>query len=138
MRAYPKAKIAVAPLLAILLCAAADPSSPEVVLARMSQAQSNLTTLKARLQQVKSYPQLGIEDPQALVGSRVKAFLVSARNQLQEPLPSAAELESFVRPKLEPYKIPVAFEWINEIPRNDLGKPRRHVLREQEARPRDA
>ncbi len=77
---------------------------------------------------------IGIEDPQALVGSRVKAFLVSA----QGPLPSADELESFVRPKLEPYKIPVAFEWIDEIPRNELGKPRRHVLREQEARPRDA
>ena len=47
----------------ILLGAAADPSSPDVVLARMSQAQSSLTTLVAGLTQVKSYPQLGIEDP---------------------------------------------------------------------------
>ena len=50
-------------LLVILLGAAADPSSPDVVLARMSQAQSSLTTLVAGLTQVKSYPQLGIEDP---------------------------------------------------------------------------
>ena len=63
MRVYPSAKIAALPLLAILLGAAADSSSPEVVLARMSQAQSNLTTLVAGLKQVKSYPQLGIEDP---------------------------------------------------------------------------
>ena len=63
MRAYPLAKVAALPLLVFLLGATADPSSPNVVLERMSQAQSNLTTLVARLQQVKSYPQLGIEDP---------------------------------------------------------------------------
>ncbi len=59
MLTHPLAKV----LLVILLGAAADPSSPDVVLARMSQAQSNLTTLVAGLTQVKSYPQLGIEDP---------------------------------------------------------------------------
>ncbi len=56
-------KVAALPFLVILLGAAADPSSPGVVLARMRQAQSNLTTLVAELRQVKSYPQLGIEDP---------------------------------------------------------------------------
>ena len=33
------------------------------------------------------------------------------------------------RTRLEAHKIPVAFEWIDEIPKTDLGKPRRHLLR---------
>ncbi|HJS74286.1 MAG TPA: outer membrane lipoprotein carrier protein LolA, partial [Vicinamibacteria bacterium] len=37
--------------------------SPQRILERMRAAQSNLQSLKARVEQVKSYPQLGIEDP---------------------------------------------------------------------------
>ena len=37
--------------------------SPQRILERMHAAQSNLQSLKARVEQVKSYPQLGIEDP---------------------------------------------------------------------------
>jgi len=68
---------------------------------------------------------VGVPDPHGLVGLRVKAFLVRA----QATPPSAEELEGFVRTRLEPYKIPVAYEWIDEIPKNELGKPRRHLLR---------
>ena len=63
MLAHPLVTVAALPLLVTLLAKAADPPSPDVVLARVSQAQSNLTTLVAGLKQVKSYPQLGIEDP---------------------------------------------------------------------------
>lgn len=38
-------------------------SSPESVLARMRARQSTLSTMKARIEQTKTYPQLGIEDP---------------------------------------------------------------------------
>lgn len=37
--------------------------SPQEILERMRAAQSGLESLKARVEQVKSYPQLGIEDP---------------------------------------------------------------------------
>ncbi len=46
---------------AVLLAFLVD--SPEDVLGRMRLAQKVLETFKARLEQVKSYPQLGIEDP---------------------------------------------------------------------------
>ncbi len=41
-----------------------------------------------------------------------------------------------MRVRLEPHKIPIAYEWIDEIPKNELGKPRRHLLRERDATPR--
>ena len=72
---------------------------------------------------------VGVPDPQGLVGCRVKAFLVRARAQTDPP--SVDEIERFVRVRLEPHKIPVAYEWIDEIPKNELGKPRRHLLRAQ-------
>ena len=51
------------PLAALFFMAAADASSPDAILLRMRDAQQNVETLEARLEQVKSYPQLGIEDP---------------------------------------------------------------------------
>jgi len=55
--------LALLPLLGLLAAAAADAEAPETVLARMRQAQANVRSLVANLEQVKSYPQLGIEDP---------------------------------------------------------------------------
>jgi long-chain acyl-CoA synthetase len=78
---------------------------------------------------------IGVPDPNGLVGSRVKAFLVPTR--AEDDPPRNDELESFVRVRLEPHKIPIAYEWIDEIPKNELGKPRRHLLREQSAAQRD-
>jgi outer membrane lipoprotein-sorting protein len=46
----------------VLTLALLNPS-PEAILERMRAAQAGLESLKARLEQVKSYPQLGIEDP---------------------------------------------------------------------------
>jgi len=50
-------------ILSSILLIALVSDSPEQVLERMRMAQAGLETLKARLEQVKSYPQLGIEDP---------------------------------------------------------------------------
>lgn len=47
------------PLLLVALFA----PSPDQILERMRIAQADLETLKARLEQVKTYPQLGIDDP---------------------------------------------------------------------------
>ncbi len=74
--------------LAALTLAASDPSSPEVVLARMQKAQSSVESLTARLEQVKSYPQLGIEDPPergTFTMARTKRGTTRVRMEIQEP-----------------------------------------------------
>lgn len=50
-------------LLRLLLLVAAPSLADDGVLARMRARQSELVSLRARLEQVKSYPQLGIDDP---------------------------------------------------------------------------
>ncbi len=50
-------------LIAFVLGFAPAVDSPERILERMRVAQAGLESLKARVEQVKSYPQLGIEDP---------------------------------------------------------------------------
>ena len=66
----------------VLLLALLNPS-PEQILERMRKAQAGLETLKARIEQVKSYSQLGIEDPVE------KGFLYFERGkmrlEIQEP-----------------------------------------------------
>ena len=74
--------------LAALTLTAAHPSSPEVVLARMQKAQSSVETLTARLEQVKSYPQLGIVDPPergTFTMARTKRGTTRVRMEIQEP-----------------------------------------------------
>ena len=70
-------------ILSSILLIALVGDSPEQVLERMRMAQADLETLKARLEQVKSYPQLGIEDPVE------KGFLYfepgKMRLEIQEP-----------------------------------------------------
>ena len=71
-----------------LAALALDPTSPEVVLARMRQAQSSVTSLTARLEQTKSYPQLGIEDPPergTFTMARTKGGTTRVRMEIQEP-----------------------------------------------------
>ncbi len=73
---------------AALILAVANPLSPEVVLARMRQAQSSVESLSARLEQVKSYPQLGIEDPPergTFLMARTKRGTTRVRMEIQEP-----------------------------------------------------
>ncbi len=51
-------------MLSIAMVSVADPTAPETVLARMREAQKDLASLEAKITQVKSYPQLGFEDPE--------------------------------------------------------------------------
>ncbi len=50
-------------LIASVLVTTPAVDSPERILERVRVAQAGLESLKARVEQVKSYPQLGIEDP---------------------------------------------------------------------------
>lgn len=47
------------------------------------------------------------------------------------PLPASAELEQLCRTHLAPYKIPVRYVPVDELPRNEVGKVLRRVLAEQ-------
>jgi outer membrane lipoprotein-sorting protein len=49
--------------IASLFLAGLSADSPQQILQRMRAAQEDLDSLKARVEQVKSYPQLGIDDP---------------------------------------------------------------------------
>jgi acyl-coenzyme A synthetase/AMP-(fatty) acid ligase len=64
--------------------------------------------------------------PDELTGEAVRAFLVAKRDHGE--LPSAEALANFLRGRLEPYKIPVAFEWGSSIPRNASGKVERKAV----------
>lgn len=66
---------------------------------------------------------VGIDDPRGISGSAVKAFMVMSKNT-NEP-PKNAILANFLRGKVETYKMPVAYQWIEEIPRTESGKVKR-------------
>ncbi len=67
---------------------------------------------------------LGVPDPEW--GESVHAVLVSRGPQR----PSLGDLDAFLREHLAGYKIPRSLEWIDEIPRNELGKILKRELRE--------
>lgn len=68
---------------------------------------------------------VGIPDPQGITGEAVKAFLVAHDGSR---LPDGTEIVDFLRDKLEPYKIPVTFCWIDAIPMTPSGKIQRAAL----------
>lgn len=68
---------------------------------------------------------VGIPDPQGITGSAVKAYLVAVT---PGETPKPIELVKLLRGRIEPYKMPVAFEWIDELPRTDSGKLQRGLL----------
>ncbi len=71
---------------------------------------------------------VGIPDPQGITGFAVKAYLVAAAGAA--PL-APKELAKHLRGRIEPYKLPAAFAWIDAIPRTDNGKIQRAKLAER-------
>jgi long-chain acyl-CoA synthetase len=71
----------------------------------------------------------GIPDPQGITGSAVKAFLVAAPGADARPKP--VELVKLLRGRVEPYKMPVAYEWIDALPKTSSGKIQRNQLAER-------
>lgn len=70
---------------------------------------------------------VGIPDPKGITGEAPKAFIV--HNDLGSKRPDEYELVDYLRDKLELYKIPIEFEWIDSIPRTSSGKIQRLVLK---------
>lgn len=69
---------------------------------------------------------VGVPDPQGITGSAIKAYLVAVKDV--SPLPKPVVLAKHLRGRIEPYKMPVAFEWIDDLPRTPSGKLQRAAL----------
>lgn len=66
--------------------------------------------------------------PDELKGEAPKAFI-----QLNEgETSSLEEIRAFCKPRMAPYKVPVAVEFVEEIPRSAAGKALRRLLRDKE------
>lgn len=63
-------------------------------------------------------------DPEGVLGDVVKAFIVKEDNATLDFETIRQQIES----RLEYYKLPVVWEWIDEIPRTQNGKTRRYLL----------
>ena len=66
--------------------------------------------------------------PDKMRGEVVKAFVVLRPGQKV----SAAELKTFCRDKLAPYKVPAKYEFVTELPKTQIGKVLYRVLRQTE------
>jgi long-chain acyl-CoA synthetase len=66
--------------------------------------------------------------PDALRGERIKAFVILKPDAVLTP----AQLISFCRDHLAPYKVPRAVEFRATLPRTATGKVSRRLLREEE------
>jgi len=73
---------------------------------------------------IKESACVAMPDPDGVMGELVKAFIVCDDDTLTD-----AEILDALRPKLEVYKLPVAFERIAEIPKTSSGKIQRLKLK---------
>lgn len=73
---------------------------------------------------------IGISDPNGISGNIIKVFLVFNKCEVNKYSQiSDIDLVSYLRKNLESYKIPLVFEWIDEIPKTSLGKIKRNILK---------
>ena len=66
--------------------------------------------------------------PDELKGEAPKAFVQLVQGESL----SLDEVKAFCRPRMAPYKTPVALEIVDEVPRSAAGKPLRRLLRAKE------
>jgi len=67
---------------------------------------------------------IGIPDVQGVLGEVVKVFVVKGNS-----IYDFEEIDNFLKKKLEKYKVPVEYEWINEVPKTSSGKIQRQKLK---------
>jgi len=65
--------------------------------------------------------------PDQMKGESVKAWIVLRPNAKLD----AAELKAWCREKLAPYKVPANFEFVADLPKSQVGKVLRRVLRQE-------
>lgn len=71
---------------------------------------------------------VGAKDPEGILGEVVKAFIVKDPHSEI----SFKQISEQLQDKLESYKIPVLYSWIDAIPKTHNGKIQRNLLREQQ------
>jgi long-chain acyl-CoA synthetase len=71
--------------------------------------------------------------PDSMRGEVVKAFVVLRPGSRA----TAAELKSFCRDRLAPYKVPAKYEFVPELPKTQIGKVLHRVLRQAEDKSHD-
>ena len=81
---------------------------------------------------VKECAVVGIPDEDLTVGEKPKAFIV-LKEDIKATEELKAELIKFCRDRIAPYKRIREVEFINEIPKNRVGKVLRRVLKERES-----
>jgi fatty-acyl-CoA synthase/long-chain acyl-CoA synthetase len=74
---------------------------------------------------------IGVPDPDW--GEVIKAILVPAKGAM----PDRAELASYVKGRLASYKVPAYFTFVDELPRNPMGKVLKTELRKHHGQPGD-
>ena len=67
---------------------------------------------------------ISIPDPKGILGEVPKAFIQKGKSEL-----TFEEIKSKLSETLEPYEIPVVYEWIDRIPRTSSGKIQRLLLK---------
>ena len=67
---------------------------------------------------------IGINDPQDVLGEVVKAFVVKGSS-----ICDFEQIDDFLKKNLEKHKVPVKYEWINEVPKTSSGKIQRQKLK---------
>lgn len=67
---------------------------------------------------------IGVADPKGVLGEVVKAYLVKGKSDL-----TIEDVANRLVGLLEDYKIPVEYEWVNEIPKTTSGKKQRLLLK---------
>jgi long-chain acyl-CoA synthetase len=75
---------------------------------------------------------IGVPDPRS--GERLKAYVVLKAGETA----TTEEILAFCRDKLTAYKVPKTLEFRQELPKNNVGKLLRRILREEDARAKDA
>jgi long-chain acyl-CoA synthetase len=72
--------------------------------------------------------------PDQMRGETVKAWIVLRPGHTA----TGAELKAFCRERLAPYKVPGKYEFVKELPKTQIGKVLRRVLRQQPAESEEA
>ena len=67
---------------------------------------------------------IGVPDPNGILGEVVKAFIVKEKGSTL----AFDDIKQLLAQKLEGYKHPVLYQWIDEIPRTQNGKILRYLL----------
>lgn len=67
---------------------------------------------------------VGIKDPKGVLGEVPKAFIVKGKSEL-----TFEDVKSKLQTMLEPYEVPVEYEWIDKVPRTSSGKIQRMSLK---------